>query len=185
MLGLAHEVRPAHLTEDLLPDESHETHVRRLAVEKASAVAALVPEALVLGCDTAVIRDGAVIGKPSDPEDAIRTLLTLSGREHVVATGLALVVPGGRRMTRVDLARVTFRPFDEDQARAYVATGEPLDKAGSYAIQGRGAALVTRVEGDYHTVVGLSISGLMSLFEAAGWRYAFGRLEPAGVIPAP
>jgi septum formation protein len=185
MLGLPHEVRPAELDEDLLPGESPEAHVQRLATEKAWAVAASFPESLVLGGDTAVIRDGIVIGKPSGPEEAVQTLLTLSGREHLVATGLALVVPGGRKLARVDLARVTFRPFDEGEARAYVGTGEPLDKAGSYAIQGCGAALVTRVDGDYHTVVGLSVSGLMSLLEAAGWRYAFGRLEPTDMVAAP
>jgi len=183
MLGLRHDVWPADLPEELLGGESPESHVRRLAAEKASAVAARCPDALVLGGDTAVVRDGVVIGKPPGPAEAVQTLMTLSGREHVVASGLALAVPGGRTFNRVDLTRVTFRAFDEGEAQAYVATGEAMDKAGSYAIQGRGAALVTRVEGDYHTVVGLSISGLMALLEAAGWRYAFGRLESLRPLP--
>lgn len=178
MLGLAHEVRSAKVSEDLIPGEGPEAHVERLAGEKASAVARERPGALVLGGDTVVVRDGQVLGKPSDPDDAVRMLLSLEGREHDVASGLALVEPGGGVHARVDVTRVTFRSFDEALARSYVATGEPLDKAGAYGIQGRGAALVHRVEGDYHTVVGLPLSVLVELLETAGWRYAFGRLEP-------
>jgi septum formation protein len=177
MLGLTHDVHPAEVPEAYLPGEGAEAHVERLAGEKASVVARLLPGALVLAGDTVVVRDGEVLGKPMDPEHAVRMLMSLSGRDHRVASGLALAVPGGGLHARVDTAHVLFRPFDEREARAYVETGEPLDKAGAYGIQGRGAALVTRVEGDYHTVVGLSISGLVQLLERAGWRYAFGRLE--------
>lgn len=182
MLGLAHEVWPAHVPEEPLVGEEPDAHVRRLAGEKASTVARDRPEALVLAGDTVVVRDGAILGKPVDPGDAVRMLLSLAGRDHVVASGLALAVPGGAVHVRVDRARVSFRPFREADARAYVATGEPLDKAGAYGIQGRGAALVDRVEGDYHTVVGLPVSGLVKLFEAAGWRYVFGRLEPTAAL---
>lgn len=178
MLGLEHVVRPADIPEDRLDGEDPETHVERLAGRKAATIAALEPGAMVLAGDTVVVRDGVVLGKPSGPDDAFRTLVSLSGRQHVVVSGLALCVAGEPPRTRVDLARVTLRSFGEAEARAYVATGEPMDKAGSYAIQGRGAALVTSVEGDYHTVVGLPISGLVALLEDAGWRYAFGRLEP-------
>jgi len=178
MLGIQHSVHPAQIPEDHLSGESPEAHVERLAGEKALAVASREPGALVLAGDTVVVRDGEILGKPTGPDDAVRTLLSLAGRQHVVASGLALCLAGVRPHTRVDLARVTLRPFDEAEAEAYVATGEPMDKAGSYAIQGRGAALVTSIEGDYHTVVGLSISGLVALLERAGWRYAFGRLEP-------
>jgi septum formation protein len=178
MLGIEHSVHPAEIPEDHLAGESPEAHVERLAGAKASAVAAREPGALVLAGDTVVVRDGEILGKPSGPDDAVRTLLSLAGRQHVVASGLAVCTAGEKPRTRVDLARVTLRSFDEAEAEAYVATGEPMDKAGSYAIQGRGAALVTSVEGDYHTVVGLSISGLVALLERAGWRYAFGRLEP-------
>lgn len=180
MLGLAHEIRPARVSEVRRPGEAPETQVKRLAREKAVAVARDRPDALVLAGDTVVVLDGDVLGKPEDPDAAVETLLSLAGREHVVASGLALALPRGRVHARVDLARVTFRAFGRDLARMYVATGEPMDKAGAYGIQGRGAALVTRVEGDYHTVVGLPVSGLVELLSAAGWRYAFGRLEPRG-----
>ena len=97
----------------------------------------------------------------------------VAGRQHRVLSGLALAMPGGGIHARVDEARVFFRSFDASLARAYVATGEPVGKAGAYAIQGQGGALVTRVEGDYSTVVGLSIAGLVALLEAVGQPYRF------------
>jgi septum formation protein len=105
-------------------------------------------------------------------------LLTLSGRTHVVHSALALTEPGGAVHSLVASTRVTFHDFGTEIARAYVATGEPLDKAGAYGIQGRGAALVSRIEGDYYTVVGLPVTGLMTLLERAGLHYAFGLLVP-------
>jgi septum formation protein len=112
----------------------------------------------------------------------VATLMRLSGREHVVFTGLALVAPGPRAGTHaaVSSTRVRFRAFDEATARRYVTTGEPLDKAGSYGIQGLGAALIDGIEGDYFTVVGFPIPALMRLLEQAGWRYDFGELSPLG-----
>lgn len=180
MLGLEHEVAPADVDETILPAETASGHVDRLARAKAAVIATRRPEALVVGGDTVVVLDGAVLGKPARRQDAVATLMRLSGREHVVFSGLALSVPGGETHSAVSLTRVRFRDFDEEWARRYVATGEPLDKAGSYGIQGLGAALVEAIEGDYFTVVGFPIPDLIRLLERAGWRYAFGSLERLG-----
>ena len=176
MLGLPHEVSAVSVPEDFRAGETPDSHVERLAREKAAAGAARRPDALVIGGDTVVVLDGEVFGKPSSPEHAEKMLLRLSGRTHVVHSGLALREPGGAVHASSVRTRVTFRPFDESAARAYVSTGEPLDKAGAYGIQGMGAALVSGIEGDYYTVVGLPVTGLMELLMRAGWRYAFGAL---------
>lgn len=174
-LGIPHRVDPARVPEELLPGETAEAHVERLAREKARTVAARRPGAWVLAGDTVVVRDGEILGKPRDAGHAREMLTALSGREHRVVSGLALAEPGTDRIhARSDAARVVFRELTEREITEYVATGEPLDKAGGYGIQGMGGALVTRVEGDYFTVVGLPVSGLVALLEAAGLRYAFG-----------
>ena len=191
ILGLAHRVHPADTDERALPGEGPAEHVERLAREKAAAVAERHPGALVLAGDTVVVDGGRIVGKPDDADHAEAVLLALAGREHAVLSGLALAVPGDeggaaapagtvppRLLSRVDRARVRMRPFGRDEARAYVATGEPMDKAGGYGIQGRGAALVASVEGDYYTVVGLPVGGLLDLLADAGYRYAFPGLRP-------
>ncbi len=177
MLGLDHEVVPAAVDESLLPDEDATAHVERLARAKACAVAAWRPEALIVGSDTVVALDGQLLGKPTRRQDAVATLMRLAGREHVVFTGLAVAEPAGRVLTAVSSTRVRFRAFDEGVARRYVATGEPLDKAGSYGIQGLGAALVEGIEGDYFTVVGFPVPVFLGLLETAGFGYDFGSLE--------
>ncbi len=173
MLGLSFTVHPAAVHEQVEPHESAEAHVERLARAKASAVASAFPEAVVLGGDTVVTLDDEILGKPSGPEDAEAMLLRLAGRTHIVASGLALALPSGDVHSGVSTTEVTFRPFSPDRARAYVATGEPLDKAGAYGIQGLGAALVTEIKGDYSCVVGLPVALLMKLFEESGWEYTF------------
>lgn len=178
MLGLAHEVVHANVDETLVPDESAAAQVERLACAKALAVADLRPDAIVLGADTVVVLDGQLLGKPASRQDALATLLRLAGRDHMVLSGLALVSPGGVVYSAVSTTRVTFRTLHEDLARCYVSTGEVLDKAGSYGIQGLGAALIESIEGDYFTVVGLPVPELMRLLERAGWQYTFGAIEP-------
>ena len=131
------------------------------------------PGEVVLGGDTVVTLDGEIMGKPSGPEEAEGMLLRLAGRTHNVASGLALVLPSGDVRSGVSTTEVTFRHFSPEVARAYVATGEPLDKAGAYGIQGLGAALVTEIRGDYYSVVGLPVALLLRLFEESGWQYAF------------
>ena len=177
-LGLEAIVRPAEVDERYLAGESPAEHVERLARLKAERVAAAEADALVIGGDTVVLLDGdRVLGKPADADDAARTLLSLSGRTHAVLSGLALAGPHGTVST-VARTEVRFRELSEREARAYVASGEPMDKAGAYGIQGLGAALVEAISGDYYSVVGFPVSAFIGLLEDAGWRYAFGRLEP-------
>lgn len=175
-LGLEPEVRPADVDERLLPGEDPGEHVRRLAREKAARVLESEPDALVIGGDTVVVRDGEVLGKPADAEEAVAMLLSLSGKTHEVLSGLAMA-GADRAVDAVARTSVRFRTFDQDTARGYVATGEPMDKAGAYGIQGLGAALVEGVEGDYYSIVGLPVAALLQLFEQMGWRYDFGGLR--------
>ncbi|MBQ8687644.1 MAG: septum formation inhibitor Maf [Ruminococcus sp.] len=130
-----------------------------LAGLKAAAVAAEHADALVIGCDTTVILDGKILGKPLDAADAKHMLQTLSGRTHEVVTGVALICKG-KMHTFSETTRVTFYPLTDAEIDAYLATGEPFDKAGSYGIQGKGALFVKGIEGDYYNVVGLPIAAL-------------------------
>jgi len=178
MLGLIPTIRPAHIPEDPLPGETPPEHVRRLAEEKALAVRGEVADSVVLAGDTVVVLGNRILGKPRNREDAVSMLLDLQGREHWVHSGLALALPDGRLLSGVQGTAVRFRAFGEREARDYAATGEPMDKAGAYGIQGRGAALVEGFSGDYFNVVGLPIPLLLDLLLEAGFRYRFGRLEP-------
>jgi septum formation protein len=175
-LGLHVDARPADVDESYRPGESPEEHVERLAREKAEAVAAEVPGSLVIGGDTVVVHRGRVMGKPDSDAEALAMLLALSGEAHHVFTGVALASPSGT-VSRVVRTEVRFRDFDERTALAYVATGEPEDKAGAYGIQGLGAALVEEIRGDYYCVVGFPVAAVVDLLAETGWRYEFGRLE--------
>ncbi|HEU5051027.1 MAG TPA: Maf family protein [Gemmatimonadales bacterium] len=168
MLGLAIEVRPSHIPEVHLPHETPRAYVERLAREKAEGVTG----GWVLGADTTVVLDGGLLEKPADAEDALRMLSLLQGRTHEVMTAVALVADGVVRV-RTDLTHVTFRPMTQGFLRAYVATGEPMDKAGAYGIQGYGAALVERIDGDFFSVMGLPVRLVLELLEEAGWPYDF------------
>jgi len=178
MLGLEFDVVPAEIDESRRGDEPPALFAERLAREKALAVAADRPDSIVIGSDTLVTIDGDILGKPRDREEAVELLLRLEGREHRVETGIAVVAPGGRIESSVEGVRVKVRPFDRQTAEEYVATGEPLDKAGAYGIQGYGAAIIDMIEGDYYAVMGLPIGRLFSLLRALGWRYNFRGLEP-------
>ena len=173
MLGVPFRVQPASVTETRGPGESPPAYVERLAREKAAATATRAPGAWVLGGDTTVALEDRILEKPGSADEAVRMLLDLAGRTHDVFTALALVGPGGACRSRVDRSRVRFRPFEPEEAAAYVATGEPMDKAGAYGIQGKGAALVESVEGDFFTVMGLSVAGLVSLLAEVGRPYRF------------
>jgi len=169
MLGLTIVVTPAHVQEMPLPRESPANYSRRLARDKARAI----PGEVVLGADTIVVLDGLILEKPLDDDDAVAMLMTLQGRTHVVHTAICLVANGVEHQA-ADETKVTFRAADEAYLRAYVATGEPRDKSGSYGIQGYGAALVERVEGDFFSVMGLPVRLVIALLEEAGYKYNFG-----------
>ncbi|MGW8267926.1 MAG: Maf family protein, partial [Longimicrobiales bacterium] len=152
-LGIRFRIEPSHVPEDILPGETPQGHAERLSREKAMEVWSGNRDALVVAGDTVVVLGGKILGKPADAKDAVRMLEALSGRTHTVVSGLALAFPGGTIRSGTTSTEVTFRAFDDAFARAYVATGEPMDKAGAYGIQGFGSALVKKIQGDYHTVV--------------------------------
>ena len=142
--------------------------VATLSREKAQWIARqLDGETLVIGADTVVVRDGAALGKPKDAEDAVAMLLSLSGRDHQVCTGVT-VCRGERVLTQVEETQVTFRDLTEAEVRQYVSTGEPMDKAGAYGIQGLGGLLVEGIRGDYSTVVGLPVCRLGQMLKDFG-----------------
>jgi septum formation protein len=177
MLGLRFDIIPADVDETYRKGETAKVHAERLAREKALVVAARRSDALVIGSDTVVVLDRKVLGKPNDPEHAVEMLLSLQGRVHRVETGVAVASPDELLLSGVESVRVRFRPFDRTLAEEYVRTKEPMDKAGAYGIQGFGAAIVERIEGDYFAVMGLPVGLMLSLIRAAGWRYTFGGLE--------
>lgn len=176
-MGLEVHVHPAHVDETYLSGEGAEAHVERLARMKAEAVARQERGALVVGGDTVVVDGDRVLGKPRTGEEAVEMLLALAGRSHLVVSGIAIAGASGT-VSAVGRAHVHFRAFGLREARAYAATGEPMDKAGAYGIQGLGAALVDGIDGDYYTVVGFPIGRFIELLERLGWRYAFGDLHP-------
>ena len=175
LLGLEHEVRPPDVDERLRPGEAPGVQARRLAVEKASSTAADGDD-LILAADTLVVLGEEILGKPVDEADAVRMLMKLQGRRHEVHTGLALRF-GDRIESDVAVTRAWFRSLDAAECEEYVASGEPLDKAGAYGIQGLGAVLVQRIEGEYFNVMGLPVQLLLSLLARFGLRYAYGSLE--------
>lgn len=177
-LGLEFTVEPAEVDEGYSGNEMPAAHAERLAREKAIVVAHRHPAELVIGSDTIVVLDSDVLGKPRDAQDAMRMISRLSGREHDVFTGIAVVLDG-RVESALERVSVRFRPLDRSECEAYVATGEPLDKAGGYGIQGFGSALVESIRGDYFAVMGLPVVRMLSLFARMGWRYDFGRLKAA------
>lgn len=174
LVGIAHEVRPANLDERYRAGESPSEHAERLARAKATAIRE--PDALVIGSDTIVVVDGDVLGKPKDEADAKRMLLRLSGRAHTVITAVA-VAWQGRLESGVEEVGVTCHELTNSTIEGYIATGEPMDKAGAYGIQGYGATIVARVDGDYFAVMGLPLQRLVRLLERIGVRYPFGPLE--------
>ena len=183
LVGVPHDVRPADIDEAYLPGELPPAHAERLAREKANVIAASAPEAVTIGSDTIVVIDGQVLGKPRDRAQAHAMLRQLSGRAHEVMTGVAACWHG-RTVSGVERVRVEFRPLTDAEIEAYIDTGEPMDKAGAYGIQGYGATIVSRVDGDYFAVMGLPLNRLMRQLETLGLRYRFGPLEAAPVPSA-
>src|SRR5579863_3498675 len=167
-VGFSFRVHPAHIPEDPRPDEDPFAYVVRLAREKASTVFDHLGDSdvIVLGADTTVTLDNHILGKPEDAADAARMLRLLSGRTHRVITGIALVAAEYVEVA-AEVTAVRFVTLSEAEIAAYVATGEPMDKAGAYAIQGRAARWIPRITGDYSNVVGLPLALVATMLESA------------------
>ncbi len=179
LIGIAHDVRPADIDESVFPNEAPAPHAERLARAKAHAVAAAHPHAVIIAADTIVVVDGDILGKPQDAAHAAVMLRRLAGREHTVYTAIA-VARDERTESAVEDVRVTMRALSDAEIAEYIATGEPMDKAGAYGIQGYGATIVERVDGDYFSVMGLGLRRLVELLARLGVRYEFA----AGVVDA-
>lgn len=174
--GISFEVCPAELPEERGPGEEPADFAQRLAAEKARAIARRLgggAPRFVLGADTIVVVDGDVLGKPADAADALALLSRLVGRSHQVLTGVAVVATAtGQECGALVESHVSMRRAGEEELRAYVAGGEPLDKAGAYAVQGEGRRFVTAVEGSETNVIGLPMEETLALLRQAGWRPA-------------
>ena len=173
--GIGFEVRPADIPEIMESDESPVGFAQRLAHSKALCVAEQIgapPARLVLGADTIVVLDGDVLGKPRDSDHALELLERLTGREHSVVTAVALVASDTLRVWQAAVtSRVEMRTAARDELIAYVATGESLDKAGGYAVQGGARSFVTRIQGSETNVIGLPLDETVELLGEAGWRH--------------
>ena len=168
-LGLEFEVSPSHVDEITDPERSPEQNATNIARDKAEWVARQNPGSYVLGADTMVVLDQEIIGQPTDEEDAYRILSKLAGKQHRVITGVVLITPEAEEHEAAVVSTVTIKTVPESEIRSYIATGEPLDKAGAYAIQGKGAFLVESWEGSYSNIVGLPLEALADLFQQAGF----------------
>ena len=175
LIGIPHEVIPSNIDESVRGRESPRKHAERLSREKASAVTARDSNVIAIGADTIVLIDKKILGKPANTVDAGSMLSLLSGREHTVVTAVA-VARGKKIASAVEEVAVKFRKLTDDEIDAYIATGEPMDKAGAYGIQGFGATIVERIDGDYFAVMGLPLVRLVSLLADVGVRYGFGKL---------
>jgi septum formation protein len=169
LAGLEPLVCPADIDETPHPGEPAIQYVRRLAAQKVRAVAGETGQAVVVAADTAVVLDGELLGKPADAEDAAVMLRRLAGVTHHVSTGVAVIGADATLRQTVVTTGVTMTPLDDRTIAAYVATGEPLDKAGGYGIQGRAGAFVAAISGSYTNVVGLPLAETLALLRSAGW----------------
>lgn len=157
--GLSFTVKVADVEEIIEENMSADAVVRSLALQKAAAVAKDNADAVVIGADTVVVLDGEILGKPKSKENAVELLMKLSGRSHTVYTGVAMI-QGEKIKNFSEATEVEFYSLSEEEIEAYVATGEPMDKAGAYGIQGRGCVLIRKINGDYFNVVGLPVSAV-------------------------
>lgn len=168
-IGLAFTTDPAYVDERVLPGEQPEAYAVRVALEKARAVAQRSRTGIVVAADTIVVLGDAILGKPANAEDAMRMLEMLSGKMHYVITGLVVIdSQSGKTLARTAWTKVWFRKLTPEEIASYVATGEPLDKAGAYGIQEKGSLLVEKIEGCYFNVVGLPVSLLGKMLQVFG-----------------
>jgi septum formation protein len=168
-LGISFEVHPANIVEERNSGEHPLAYATRLAQEKAMKVARQFPQHIVLGADTIVVVDSEVLGKPEDADDAARMLRMLSARTHQVITAVSLVTGGKDADTRTCASDVCFKQLDEREIQEYIAGGEPMDKAGAYAIQGEAARWILQLTGDYSNVVGLPLPVVTEMLRASGF----------------
>jgi septum formation protein len=173
--GFVFEIRPADVDETRQPHEAAEDYVRRVAQAKARAIAeparADRERAIVIAADTIVLAEGQILGKPRDAEDARRMLRLFSGKIHEVLTALSVInVPAAKEALHVEKTRVEFLKMSEEEMETYIQTGEPLDKAGAYGIQGIAGRFATRIEGCYFNVLGLPLSRLWTTLQSLGWK---------------
>lgn len=170
LLGVDFTIHTADIDETMDPDLPPEREVARVGAEKAKAVAASCgADDIIIAADTIVVIDGQILGKPKSTADAVRMLNLLSGRRHEVMTGLT-VLHGGSIQSRVVRTGIEFRTLSDREIDAYVATGEPMDKAGAYGIQGRASIFVRHLDGDYFCVMGLPLCPLAEMLRACGVR---------------
>ncbi len=176
LIGVPHTVQPADIDETPFDGEAPDVYAERLARAKASAIAdgLGVNDAIVVAADTIVVIDDQILGKPVDRDDAANMLRRLSGRTHTVVTSVACSLDGVV-VSAVERVLVTFRELSDTDISRYIDTGEPMDKAGSYGIQGYGATIVRRIDGDYFSVMGLPVNRLVGLWKELGVEYRFGR----------
>ena len=167
--GIEFEVCPADISEEPLAGEPPIEYALRLAREKAEKVARQFPQRFVLGADTIVVVGDENLGKPRDAQDAARMLRLLSGCPHQVTTAVSVIAPGRAAVTRSSTTDVHFRKITEQEIQQYIKSGEPMDKAGAYAIQGGAAGWVVRLEGDYSNVVGLPVPLVREMLSNAGF----------------
>ncbi len=173
-MGLAFRVRVSDYEEDLSLNLRPRRLARYLSSGKAGAVAADYNDAVVIAADTFIVFGSRLLGKPHTEEEALRMLSLLNGKSHSVITGYTVIDTGsGKKISRSVETKVWFRKMSQDELRAYAKTGEPLDKAGAYAIQGIGAHLVKKIEGDYFNVIGLPVSSLAGTLKKFGIRACF------------
>jgi septum formation protein len=168
-IGVDFDVDPADVDESIMAGESPEDYAIRVSLDKVQVAAKKVGEGIVIAADTIVVFKDVIIGKPTDSHDAKRMLEMLSGKMHRVITGLAVInAASGKVSCRSSTTKVWFRELSEGEVKRYVLSGEPLDKAGAYAIQGKGALLVDRIEGCYNNVVGLPLALLDEMLREFG-----------------
>ena len=167
MMGLEFAVQTADIDETMDKSQTPAHEVAAVAARKAAKIAASHPQDVIVSADTIVVIDGRILGKPKDEEDAARMLRLLSGRTHTVYTGLT-VYSGGESSTQVAATAVTFRALSDAEIAAYIKTGEPMDKAGAYGIQGYGSMFVSHLDGDYFCVMGLPVCMLAGMLRKAG-----------------
>jgi septum formation protein len=170
--GLKFRIVPAHVNEEQLPQENPRGHVRRLAANKAAAVAGKYPGAWVLGADTIVVIDGLILGKPQDKKQAMEMLRRLSGREHEVFTGFTIArIASKASKTKVIRSAVRFKQISPEEMQWYTDCAEPYDKAGGYAVQGKGAYFIKSIRGSYTNVIGLPLCEVLEELKQLGALY--------------